>query len=173
MQQNQQTNPNPKRNPKAFQKNQDEFFGSDNNFRLSPTLLSMKVEKDDMVSYQVISKYMKLSQIEQAEETNDVTFKLDYHYLNKKKSIEVTRDQLHPNDLQKLSKKGVDVFYHNVKPIIQYLRIQEDSTPYTTVHTHLGKKQKMNSFTNIREFLGKQHLIPAIKGILISNQKAH
>ena len=131
--------PKQKRNTSVFQNNnKDEYFGSNDYYRLSPTRLSKKVEEEGIVSYQVFSKYLKISKIEQAEETNDVTLSLDYHYLGKRRSIEVTRDQLQPNDMQKLSKKGVDVFYHNVKEIIQYLRIQEQSAPYTTVHTHIG-----------------------------------
>ncbi|QQZ05567.1 DUF927 domain-containing protein [Heyndrickxia oleronia] len=123
-----------------------EYFGANKNFRLSPSSLAMKVEEDGKVSYQFVSKYIKIKQIEQAEETNDVILKLEFDYLGKRKSIDITRDQLQPNELQKLSKKGVDVFYHNAKQIIQYLRIQEPSALYTTVHTHIGWYETENDF---------------------------
>ncbi|ANS76117.1 hypothetical protein AWM70_17275 [Paenibacillus yonginensis] len=141
------TPPKRKLKKKSFsflQKSQEEYYGSNQNFKLTSDLLFIKEEKDGKVSYKPVSKYMKISQVEQAEETNDVTLTLEYSYLDKKRSIEVTRDQLHPNDIQKLSKKGVDVFYHNAKQLIQYLRIQEESAPYTTVHTHMGWQDTPN-----------------------------
>jgi len=155
----------PKRNPEAFQKKQDEYFGSNENFKLSSDLLLMKVEKDDEVSYKIVSKYIKISKVEQAAETNDVILTLEYQYLGKKQSREVTRDQLHPNDLQKLNRKGMDIFYHNVKQIIQYLRIQEESAPYTSVHTHMGwQETETELMYKHQEIIGETAPVSSYKG---------
>ncbi|WP_108668945.1 DUF927 domain-containing protein [Peribacillus acanthi] len=144
---------------------QIEYFGSNKFFKLTPNKLYIKAEGEGTPSYDPVSKYVKITKIEQAEESHDVTLTLEFLYLNQYKTIEITRDQLQPNELQKLTIKGIDVFYHNVKGIVQFLRCQEEQAPYESVHTHLGwEEHKGGLYFKHHEIIGQPTRISTYKG---------
>lgn len=133
--------------PFATEEKEMEYFGKHNKYRLTPDALYVKEKppsdaKEEAIdcepSYRFVSKYLKVINTIQADETDDVSLLLEFSYRDKRKTVEISREQLQPNDLQKLNKKGADIFYNNVKEIIQFLRIQEEHAPYAHVHKHVG-----------------------------------
>lgn len=127
--------------------NEIEYYGTHNKYKLTPTALYVKEKppsdsKEEAIvsepTYRFIGKYIKVLNVIQANETNDVSLDLEFSYRDKRRKIEISREQLQPNELQKLNKKGADIFYNNVKEIIQFLRIQEESAPFASVHQHVG-----------------------------------
>jgi len=116
-----------------------EEYGKDGQWRLTSKGLWVKDEdKSGKKFWRFVSKYLKITNVRQVMETNDVAFTLRYLYQGQYRTEEIIRDQLQPNEFQKLSRKGVDVIYSNVKDILQFLRIQEASAPYETVHNRMG-----------------------------------
>lgn len=117
-----------------------ESYGKDGYFRLTKENASVREKGDNgQTYYKPFSRYINIKSVEQCEETNEVTLTLEYLYNNKYHLEQVTRDQiLVPNDLRKLSKKGVDVYSYNEKLVSAFLRAQEEKAPYQSVFTYLG-----------------------------------
>ncbi|WP_169799725.1 DUF927 domain-containing protein [Cytobacillus firmus] len=126
------------------QKKKAETYGRNSEWMLTKDKLYVEVEdKDGNTKWQFVSKFIKVLNVRQVAETNDTTLTLQYLYKGQYQTIDILRDQiLQPNEFQKLSRKGIDVIHSNVKPMVQFLRVQEDSAPYETVHNHMGWADK-------------------------------
>lgn len=126
------------------QKKKAEKYGVNGEWLLTKDKLYVLVEdKDGNTSWQFVSKFIKVINARQVSETNDTTLTLQYLYKGQYQTIDILRDQLlQQNEFQKLSRKGIDVIHSNVKPMVQFLRVQEDSAPYETVHNHMGWEDK-------------------------------
>jgi putative DNA primase/helicase len=122
-----------------------ELFGINNEWLLTNDKLFVSDEdKDGNQKWNFVCKFIKVINVRQVAETNDAILTLKYFYKGEYRTVNVKRDLLQPNELQKLSRKGIDVLHNNVKSVAQFLRIQEDSAPYEAVHSCVGWGEKDN-----------------------------
>lgn len=117
----------------------DEFYGKNNEWLLTKDKLFLEGEdKEGNSTLNYVGKHIKITNIRQTLETDEVKLTLQFLYKGRYRTIEIARDQLQPNELQKLSLMGVDAVYSNVKGLASFLRVQEESAPYESVHNHMG-----------------------------------
>jgi len=140
-------------------KKQAETYGVHDQWMLTKDKLYVMVEdKDGNTKPQFVSKYIKISNVRQVSETKEVILILQYLYRGEYQTIEIKREQLHPNEFQKLNGSGVDVIYSNVRPLIQFLRVQEESAPYDRLHNHMGWEEREGQLSfKHHSLIGENH----------------
>lgn len=100
--------------------------------------MSIVDKKTEEVNTFKISEPLFVKQTNQNLDNKDVGIKLCYWFKGKSHDIEIGMEQLAPNELIKLSGKGVDVSHENVKALATYLRQQQKLAPHIEVYNDVG-----------------------------------
>lgn len=95
------------------------------------------VDPDDKEE-KVISDHVKIKEILQNIETNEIKLILEYWYHNRMHEMEISRQSLSKYEIRKLLKYGVDVYEHKADRVAHFLSIQETYAPKEYMHSHLG-----------------------------------
>ena len=100
--------------------------------------MSIADKKTEEVNTFKISEPLFVKQTVQNLDTKQVGITLCYWFKGKFHEIEIGMEQLIPNELLKLSGKGLDVSFENAKSLATFLREQQKLAPHLEIYSNVG-----------------------------------